>query len=227
MQGPSKNPTTWATNSPVPVGWMREFRYFLKLYYLYKGTTGDIVECGLGEGNTFAMLAYLIGSETSQKRTLWGFDSFEGWPEPTPWDASPRNPQKGEWRINEEMVQKRFEDSGIYKEFPGLDIRITKGFFNQTLPHFPARQIAFLHIDADLYPGYRDALTNLFPKVAIGGIVAFDEYKRFPNRSEYGYGTIEKWPGCTKAVDEYFANRPEQLHYDEETGKYYVVKRAP
>jgi hypothetical protein len=40
---------------------------------------GDMVECGLGEGNTFAMLAYFIGSEGRQQpRTLWGFDSFEG-----------------------------------------------------------------------------------------------------------------------------------------------------
>ncbi|MEK9182887.1 MAG: TylF/MycF/NovP-related O-methyltransferase [Patescibacteria group bacterium] len=228
QEGPSKVPTQWATNSPVPVGWMCQFRYFLKLYNMIKGVRGDFVECGLGEGNTFAMLAYFIGSEDNQlSRTLWGFDSFEGWPEPAASDASPRNPQKGEWKVNEGMIRQRFEESGIYKGFPDLDVRITKGFFNVTLPYFPARQIAFLHIDADLYPGYHDALINLFPNVSVGGIVAFDEYKEFPNKPEYGNGQIEKWPGCTKAVDEYFEGRPEKIQYDPETKKYFVMKVAP
>lgn len=228
MPGPSRVPTMWATNSPVPVGWMRQFRYFLRLYNMIKDVQGDFVECGLGEGNTFAMLAYLIGSEDHRpSRTLWGFDSFEGWPEPTASDASPRNPQKGEWRVSEEMIERRFEESGINKAFPDLDFIIIKGFFNETLSRFPARQIALLHIDADLYPGYRDALINLFPKVIIGGIVAFDEYKEFPDKPEYGCGQIEKWPGCTKAVDEYFTGRPEKIQCDPETKKYFVTKVAP
>lgn len=229
MQSPSRVPTQWATNSPVPVGWMKQFRYFTRLYRIISNVQGDVVECGLGEGNTFAMLAYLIGSEKYRgpARTLWGFDSFEGWPEPAASDASPRNPQKGEWRVNEEMIMKRFEESGIYKEFPELAILTIKGFFNETLPRFPARQIAFLHIDADLYPGYRDALVNLFPKVSIGGVVAFDEYREFPNTPEYGHGAVEKWPGCTKAVDEYFQGRPEKFQYDPETKKYFVVRVAP
>ncbi|NQS90399.1 HAD hydrolase-like protein, partial [Patescibacteria group bacterium] len=223
----SKNPTTWATDSPVSVGWMRQFRYFLRLYNIYKDITGDIVECGVGAGDTFAMLAYFMGSETLTKRTLWGFDSFKGWPEPTQWDASPRNPKKGDWLVNKDVTLERLEKSGIFRQFlnPDLKIKIIKGFFDKTLPQFPNRPIAFLHIDADLYRGYCDALVNLFPKVAIGGVIAFDEYQRYPNRLEYDNGTIEKWPGCTKAVDEYFSERPEQImHYSEASWypKYYV-----
>lgn len=231
MQGPSKVPTSWATASPVPVGWMRQFQYFAGLYERIRVLDGDVVECGLGEGNTFAMLAYLIGSEKQQtpQRILWGFDSFEGWPEPTEWDASPRNPQKGEWKVSEEMVEKRFEESGIYREFPKLDIRITKGFLGDTLPHFPLdRRIAFLHLDVDLYEGYRDGLVYLFPKVVPGGIVAFDEYREF-HLELPEYGEKEKWPGCSKAIDEYFSGRRELLRrellqYHPETKKYFVVR---
>lgn len=232
---PSKNPTTWATDSPVPIGWMRQFKYFLQLYNIYKNIEGDIVECGIGEGNTFAMLAYLIGEEKvnkSSNRILWGFDSFEGWPKPTEWDISPRNPQKGEWAISDEIVKNALKKTGIYQEFPDLDIRIIKGFFNKTLPLFPNRPIAFLHIDADLHTGYHDTLVNLFPKVAKGGVIAFDEYKRFPNRPEYNYGSIEKWPGCTKAVDDYFSDKLHQqikyVEYSKEEDKiqkkYYIIK---
>lgn len=187
--------------------------------------SGDVVECGLGEGNTFAMLAYLTGGG-QRRRTLWGFDSFEGWPKPTPWDASPRKPQAGEWKVSGEMIQRRLEDSGIRREFPKLRIRVIKGFFDTTLPRFPKGQIAFLHIDADLYPGYRDALVHLFPKVVSGGVVALDEYLEFPKTPKYGNGAIEKWPGCTRAIDEYFANRPEKPQRHQETGKYYIIKAA-
>ena len=222
---PSKVPTQWATTQAVPVGWMKQFRYLARLYELIRDIPGDIVECGLGEGNTFSMLAYLAGSDRNHKRRLWGFDSFEGWPEPTKWDVSPRNPKKGEWAVTEEMVRTRIEESGISKKFPNLDLRIVKGFFDRTLPDFPNRPIAFLHIDADLYPGYRDVLNFLFPKVVLGGVVAFDEYREFPNGPEYGEGTIEKWPGASKAIDDYFTNRSEVIQFHPETGKYYLMKK--
>jgi len=203
---------------------MRQFRYFTRLYDRIHRVDGDVVECGLGEGNTFSMLAYLVGGEERQHaRALWGFDSFQGWPEPDPADASPRNPQKGEWKVSEEMIERRFEESGIYKEFPKLDVHVIKGFLSETLPDFPARPIAFLHIDVDLYSGYRDALRYLFPKVARGGLVLFDEYKEF-HREDPLYGDKEKWPGCTKAVDEYFKGRQEKLNRCPETKKYYAVK---
>lgn len=239
---PSKVATSWAVAKPVsvqwmhqlreipielPLGWVNQFLYMSMLYYMIKPLDGDVVECGLGEGNTFAMLAFFIGSE-GKERTLHGFDSFEGWPEPDPSDTSPRRPMKGEWLVREEMVTARFEESGIYKEFPNLEIRITKGFVGQTLPRFPlARRVAFLHIDLDLYEGYRDALANLYDLVVKGGVIAFDEYREFhPELPEYivdGH-PVAKWPGCDKAVDEFFVGKGEVLRYHPSTQKYYIVK---
>lgn len=244
MEEPSTVPTSWAVAKPVPVEWMRQLReipadlpdgwanqflYTARLYDRIRHFDGDVVECGLGEGNTFAMLAFFIGSENRQPpRTLWGFDSFEGWPEPDASDASPRKPTKGEWKVSEEMVTRRFEESGLFKTFPNLDIRITKGFVGQTLPHFPRnRPVVFAHLDLDLYEGYRDALENLFPLVVPGGIVAFDEYREFhPELPDYvtdGH-PVAKWPGCDKAVDEYFNGKGEVLRYHPPTQKYYIVK---
>lgn len=222
-----RNATQWGTAFPVPAGWMRQFQYFIWLYDKIRKVPGDVVECGLGEGITFAMLAFLAGSD-SATRKLWGFDSFEGWPEPTQWDASPRNPQAGEWQVDERMVLDRLEGSDIHKAaFPDLEIKIIGGFLRNTLPSFrPGQKIAFLHLDLDLYEGYHDALLHLFPKVAVGGVVAFDEYMEFPNYPEYDHGAIEKWPGCTKAVNDYFADRPEEILFYPPTKKYYVVKAA-
>ncbi len=214
-------PTQWATPVNVPVGWMRQFRYMARLFDGINGIPGDVVECGLGEGYTFAMLGYLIGSERAQpSRILWGFDSFEGWPAPTEYDQSPLNPQRGEWAVGQDQVRQRLEGSGVTQAFPDLEIRIVPGFFSDTLPSFPERSIAFLHLDCDLYTSYHDALTHLFPKVAPGGMVLFDEYREFPRE----YGGKEKWPGATKAIDEYLVHTGLSLQYDEETQKYYVIK---
>ena len=263
-QGPSRIPTPWRTPIPVSVEWMRQLRelprglvhgwinQFLYMAWLFdriKNLEGDVVECGLGEGNTFAMLAFLIGTEGRQPLcTLYGFDSFEGWPEPTVWDASPRNPKKGEWLVTEDMVTRRFKESGLYAAFPALNIKIEKGFLGETLPKFqPNDGIVFAHLDVDLYPGYHDALMNLWPLVVPGGIVALDEFQEYhPELSEHevaGY-QVPKWPGCDTAVREFFAGRQEELRapskdnleergfvcnvsglwYYAPTNKYFVVK---
>ncbi len=73
MESPSSVPTTqWATAHAVPVRWMQQFRYFSFLYDKIRHLPGDVVECGVGEGNTIVMLAYLMGSESRQPpRSLW------------------------------------------------------------------------------------------------------------------------------------------------------------
>lgn len=135
---------------------------------------------------------------------------------------SPRNPRKGEWTVSEEMVQRRLTKTGIGKEFPSLSVHIVKGFLGKSLLKFPERPIAFLHLDVDLYEGYRDGLKHLFPRIARGGIIAFDEYAEFHN--EPPYNGQEKWPGCTLAVNEFFATRKEKPQKHKETGKYFVIK---
>lgn len=226
MGVPTKYPPQWDVTSPPTVGWMRQFRYFTELYDRIRHIPGDIVECGVGKGMTLAMLCYLAGSEDGpvKGRRVWGFDSFEGWPEPTEWDRSPRNPQKGEWAIPEEQVRQWLEGSKIPQAFPHLDLRLVRGFVGESLPQFESVRPAFLHLDLDLYPGYRDALRHLFSRMALGGIVAFDEYREFPQTEQFGFGKIEKWPGCTRAVDEFFAGRPEVLTCHPETRKYFTVK---
>lgn len=219
-------PTNWTPRLIRDAqGWAKQFKYFSTLFAKITDIEGDVVECGVGEGNSFTMLAELLGNEKREpKRRLWGFDSFEGFPEPVPEDASPRNPKKGEWSVPQEAVISKLKESGILENFPNLDFMLTKGFLGETLPNFPERKIAFLHIDVDLYTGYRDALHHLFPKVSPRGVVLFDEYKDLPTEPEYGGGAIDRWPGCTKAVDEYFKDRPEKLEYYPEMRKYYLIK---
>ena len=186
METKRQIPTQWATSYSVPVGWMRQFRYMTHLFNSIRDIRGSVVECGVGEGNTLAMLAYLAGSEGGN-RSVWGFDSFQGFPEPSPYDASPRNPQRGEWKVDEALVKRHLEETGIHREYPDLAVQIVPGFLSDTLPTFSDESVAFLHLDVDLYEGYRDGLKYLYSRVPLGGIIAFDEYREFhPNDPAYG-----------------------------------------
>ena len=72
--------------------------------------------------------------------------------------------------------------------------------------------IALLHLDVDLYKSYKDCLDYLYPLVAKGGIVAFDEYQ-----------STSKYSGCKKAVDE-FLNGKEKLIKSDIIDRYYFIK---
>jgi hypothetical protein len=220
-QAPSKIMPQWHENI---FGFMNQFTYFEFLFDQIKDIPGVVVECGTGVGGSLSMLVNLASRRNVIVKVI-GFDSFEGWPEPDPVDISPRNPQKGEWKFTETELREVIVKWNLPKYAPDIEVEIIGGFLGETLPKFPEKQIVFLHLDLDLYEGYRDALRYLYPMVVSGGIIAFDEYKEFPKGAEYGEGTIEKWPGCTKAVDEFFRGMGYTIKYYPPTKKYYIVKR--
>lgn len=195
---------------------MRRFHYLGRMFQKISSVAGDIVECGVFQGGRLLMLTYFTFEEQkTPPRLIWGFDSFQGFPEPTVEDASYRKTKKGEFGETTVRTVLRFlRDSGLNHNFIKTQIRLVPGFFHESLKKFPDRSIALLHLDCDLYQSYRDALTALFPKVAEGGIVLFDEYGKPP------------WPGAKRAVDEYFAAFPScPLYYDEIMKKYFVIKK--
>ncbi len=88
-----------------------------------------------------------------------------------------------------------------------------KGWFDTTLPRYDGR-IALLHLDCDLYESYKVRLDILYDKVQPGGAIMFDEYKD------------TRWPGATKAIDAFFADKPEVIQpHSRCTWKYHVVKQ--
>ena len=91
-------------------------------------------------------------------------------------------------------------------------MRLVKGFFDNTLSSYEGR-IALLHLDGDLYESYKVPLATLYDKVVRGGIIMFDEY------------ADPRWTGARKAIDEFFADKPEVVvPHAKCTWKYYVEK---
>lgn len=190
---------TDALISPFPT----QLEYFLGFYDLVKTTAavpGEIVECGVGWGGTLMMLTAVLHHLKLDKR-IHAYDSFEGFPEPTSPDTSPRKPQKGEWDSTSELaVGERFEWMGI-QTLLRKHVTFHRGFFSETLPTGLPDEISFLHLDCDLYESYRDCLQAAYPRCQPGTVIVFDEYDD------------PHWPGAKTAVDEFFADTHETLEY--------------
>lgn len=209
-------PTLARFNLPLDRGVVERLLYFKRMFGRVEGIGGDVVECGVGKAKSFQMLA-LLAYEEGRDRRLWGFDSFAGYPEVSPEDESPRNLRKGDWNvINAEDVFPILQSAGLGREFLDSHVTVVKGFFEDALAKTLIERIALLHLDVNLYRSYFTCLRELFPKVAPGGIVMFDEYM---NEDE-----AVKCPGAKKAIDEFFAGKPYRIQRDPHYGKYFLLK---
>jgi len=198
--------------------WVKRLLYFQRLLSQIEDIEGDIAECGVLNGDGLVLFS-LITRNSNRLRNIWGFDSFEGLPEPTEKDfgSSESEAKKGRGAYaNIKIVEDNLKASGLSKQDVKEKVRLIKGFFNDTLPNIDVSSLAFLHIDVDLYESYKVALQYLFPRVVPGGIIAFDEYDK-----------EERWPGAKKAIDEFLATIPDQyeMFRDDKMGKYYIIKR--
>jgi hypothetical protein len=211
-----RRPTHIESGASMPYSRLPKFLYLNRMFDLVRDMEGDVVECGVGRGNSFIMFAFLIQDEM-RGRKLWGFDSFEGFQEPDEKDQSIRRAKRGDYGDTSIVaLQTLLHNSGLSKEFVKSQITIVGGFFEESLSKYRGEKVALLHIDADLYDSYTQVLETLYPKVTRGGVVMFDEYM----------GTSEnlKWPGAQKAIDEFFKYRQEKPRRDNTSGKYYIIK---
>jgi len=186
--------------------------FFDHLCRITLGVQGDIVECGVASGNSLLMLAHIVHIRGIPK-ALWGFDSFEGFPEPSPEDASVRSVKKGELRYDKQRVLRTLRNHLNDELFFRSKISIIKGFFEDTL-HLYKGPISILNLDCDLYKSYKFCLETLYSQVSSGGVITFDEYHR--------EGDI--FPGAPRAIDEFFADKDVSFLKDPLYGKFYVVK---
>jgi len=149
---------------------------------------GDIVECGVYNGGSAALLAS-IGVRSPLARTIWLFDSFEGLPPPTERDGAAAR-SCGWWCHGDlEKVRSALDRMSI----PEARCRVVKGWFHDTFPSTEVGDIALLHIDADWYDSVRLCLERFYDSVRPGGYVVIDDYGH--------------WEGCRRATDEFLEER--------------------
>lgn len=150
---------------------------------------GDFVEAGVYRGGiTIFFAAMMMAKGEFGQRKIWVADSFAGLP---PAGYAVRTSQnlsqqqigkmvgrytEGKLRATLERVQQNFE-SFLNVSVDDDRVRYVPGFFNDSLPGAPVKQLALLRADSDLYSSTYETLAALYPRLSIGGFVVFDDYK--------------------------------------------------
>jgi O-methyltransferase len=158
---------------------------------------GDVLECGVCNGGSAAILAS-SATRSPMQRTVWLLDSFQGMPDVTVEDGIAIGGRSAESHVGREVGSIERVKEVLTKV--GADmrrVRILPGWFEDTFPFVTTSQIALLNIDADWYKSVKLCLETFYDRVVTGGCISFDDYGH--------------WPGCRKAVDEFFESR--QLRY--------------
>ena len=197
---------------PAPVGGAN-INIILHLLGLTRDVPGDLAECGVFRGSTLVPVALELTQQKSAKH-IYGFDSFEGFPDEVQYDMSLESPPDSDKRMHGldetsyELVLRKIA------RFRLTNATLMKGYFNQTFPACEARSFSFVHLDCDIYSSYKECLEFFYPRLSSGGIVLLDEYNDPP------------WPGCNQAVDEFLADKPERVREINRDNflKYYFVK---
>jgi O-methyltransferase len=170
--------------SLVPVD--RKYVLVTLLAIALKRTPGDVAECGVYKGGTAFLFAEAL---RGSGRRLCLFDTFEGMPETNPREDLHR--------------QGAFSDTSLtgVKNYLAAfdDVEYYPGLIPASLAPVAGRSFCYAHIDLDLYDAILSASAFFYPRVPAGGFIVYDDY---------GAGDC---PGARKAVDEFYADKPEEL----------------
>jgi O-methyltransferase len=146
---------------------------------LHRKVPGDLIEAGAWRGGVTIFMRAVLKAYGDNERRVWVADSFEGLPKNT------ENLREGDMAVSLDEVRENFARYGLLDE----NVHFLKGFFNATLPDAPISKLSILRADADLYESTMDVLTNLYPKLSVGGYAIFDDYFSISL--------------CKRAIDEY------------------------
>jgi hypothetical protein len=185
---------------------------FLAHYEIFKQIVevpGVIVDLGVFRGASTFTWAKLceIFCPTDIRKTIFGFDTFSGFPK--------IGAEDGPEDLKQDVVAGGYfggssveADLILAQEAMNHDrhlrhknrIEFVKGDVCETIPQFVTAKgeglrIALLNLDLDLYEPTRVALEQFVPKMARGGVIIVDEY------------AVDTFGGETKAVDDYFEKR--------------------
>lgn len=140
------------------------------------GVPGDLIETGVWRGGACIFMRAILAAHAVRDRKVFVADSFEGLPKPDadtyPLDRGDTHYRKRHLAVSQENVAKNFAKYGLLDE----QVVFLKGWFKDTLPSAPIRELAVLRLDGDMYGSTMDALNHLYPKLSVGGFCVIDDY---------------------------------------------------
>jgi Macrocin-O-methyltransferase (TylF) len=179
--------------------------------------TAVIAECGVYRGSTLLGMAHRLCVRDLRDVKLIGFDSFEGFPEPTTEDALPDGTYHSQTKRGI-CNDTRFGELAARIRLLGYshNVRLIKGYFKDTLYQFEDISFSLVHLDCDLYESYMTCLRFFYPRILPGAHIVFDEYE--PAASVY--------PGAQKAINSFLTDKPEKLErFAEATSPRHFIRK--
>ncbi len=176
---------------------------------------GDIVECGVYNGNTLAFIGEII-DELNLNKKIWGYDTFDGFVKSsfTDKDIDFKTGKKVNYdspdifySLNEVKKNIKLNNNKNFEKYIFIE-----GDVLETLnikDNYPNR-ISFLRLDTDIYKTTKKQLEILYEKLVTGGVLHIDDY-----------GIC---PGVKTAVDNFFSNKSIWLHRVDMTCRYLIKK---
>ena len=157
---------------------------------------GLFLEFGVWQGNWLRHMAAVRDVQ------FFGFDSFEGLPEP--------------WSVYDAGT---FDVGGALPEMPA-NVELVKGWFHETIPGFLDAHpgpVSFVHLDCDLYTSAKTVLDLLEPRIIEGTEIVLDDFmlepgwQREEHRAFFEFAERGGWrfeytgysresPGCSAGV---------------------------
>ena len=165
---------------------------------------GAFIEAGVALGGSAIVLARIKETE----RPLDLYDVFAMIPPPGPQDGEDAHKRYAEIKaggssglggntyygyVDGLIDQVRGNLQGFGIDLQREHVSLVQGLFEDTL--HPPGPVALAHIDCDWYEPVRTCIDRLLPRLSPGGILVFDDYSSYS--------------GCTRAVDELLAQRPD------------------
>ena len=182
-----------------------------------KRAQGDFVECGVYKGISLVFFQKYIEINNLENIKIYGFDTFEGIPEPSNEDIDIHglsmkdtfekykiNKESSNWNNSSlDEVRLNFKDNTTHND----NLILIKGLVEETLlkkDNLPDK-ISLLKLDTSLYEGTKIELEVLFPKIQKGGIIIVEGYFKFL--------------GVKKAVDNFFSTKNYLIKYKKTLGR--------
>ena len=156
---------------PFPWG---QWLYARQLQARLPNLPGAFAECGVAKGGMSLFLGHLA---LAHGRRVYALDSFEGLPPPDPAQDNAYFRQ-GDYGARAERGDLLARFSAEIEARGLTDVVVpVKGFFEHSLGTLPPDlDLAFLHIDVDLYGSALECLQALWPRVVPGGLVVMDDF---------------------------------------------------
>lgn len=145
---------------------------------------GYISEWGVYTGGSLEILA-----KYNPGKDIMAVDSFVGMPPVT---------EGVDFHKEHDFNMIDFSAINGYFKMIYPSVRIVKGFIPEVFSFFDEHtRFCFSHIDLDLYKSIKDTMDFVFPRTVEGGMILLDDYK------------VRSTPGCEKAINEFFDERPD------------------